>query len=266
MRTLSVTPFGLTLGPVIRIGVLGAFALSGCEDEPIQMLRPDSGAPQRDAGTSGPLPLTQGMTFSYNAFLTFRGAAQGQERNATYTLEYTIDAVDDQGGVAESSITVSASGSNTLNDDWEPTADFDSWVARLGPALTEDRITPGGTNVMLEQVLEAPPAPAPPPKTLPRPDTFFLDVRKISDLKVAFSEKYQGRSPQTVDPQDNNGTFLFAYGGAEPAYAFHYDAGTNRTIRVEYDPRGFLVRLDEQIGEANDPPSLTARITLTSGP
>lgn len=244
---------------------LAAAHLFGCEDDPINRGRKDAGA-LRDSGAKGPLLLEPGMTFTYDAILTFRAEAQGQEENSRYTLTVTIESVDDQGPDGQSTLTFSATGRQTLTDTWAQTTDFDLWIARLGPAHANDVVS---SMAVTESLSDPPEIPAPPSqsgKVLPVGGTFFLDVRQIEQIRAAFSMAHQGQRPQTVDPtMSPTDTWDFAWKGPDELY-FNYPDPTDRDVRLSYDQRGFLVRMDETIGNASNPPSANARLTLTSGP
>lgn len=244
---------------------MAAAPLLGCEEDPINRGRNDAGAP-RDSGAKGPLLLEPGMTFTYDAILTFRAQAQGQEENSRYTLTVTIDSVDDQGGEGQSSLAFTATGMRTLSDTWASTTDFDLWIARLGPSHADDVLAGMAVTEDLWDPPVIPPPPSPPPKMLPAPGTFFIDVRQIEQIRADFSMAHQGQRPQSVDPgMSPTETWDFAWSGPDELY-FNYPDPTNRDVRLSYDQRGFLVRMDETIGDASNPPSANARLTLTSGP
>src|SRR5690606_32764591 len=143
----------------------------------------------------------------------------------------------------DSSLTFSATGMRTLNDTWDPTTDFDLWIARLGPAKPDDVVSSTPVTDGLADPPEIPPPPT--PKMLPAPGTFFLDVRRIDPIRAAFSMAHQGQRPQTVDPtMSPTETWDFAFDGPD-AFAYHYPDPTDRSIRLSYDQKGYLVRMDE---------------------
>jgi hypothetical protein len=254
--------------PLALVALLaGGWLSSGlvaCEEDVIVQPRPDSGVQRPDAGAFGPLPLQPGMTFTYLGQCSRRGSG-GAEINSRYTLTLTIRTVDDQGPGA-SSLDFAATGQNETGRDWDQTADFDPWVSRLGPAKTIDRVGDAVVTADLSAAPTIPPAPVPPAgKTLPASGTFFLDLRETSALRAAFAEEYAGRQPQVVDPsRDVNGRWVFSLQGADPSI-FYYETKTRR-VRLEYDARGFLFRLDETIGDTSRPPSASCILTLTVGP
>jgi hypothetical protein len=251
--------------PDIAIVSALVLLLSGCSDDTIGMIRPDSGAPLRDGGSDDPLDLRAGMTFAYRAILTYRDAALGAERNSQYELTLVIDSVDDNGAAEESTLRFHASTWNTIDDDWSATADFDSWVARLGPAKNDDQVNMEPVTARLWQVPAIPPAPMP-AKQLPDAGTFFLDLRRVDALRADFASTYGGRNPQVVDPAMNAGSWRFALSGRDESIFYYPDRAKTRQVFLHYDPIGFLRRLEESIGDAATPPSATCRLELMSGP
>lgn len=262
MRTLHPTSPALILGAAFWLG-----AGLGCEADQITPPRPDSGVASADGGTDDPLALTPGMTFRYQASLTYRAQAAGAEKNAQFELTLTLTAVNDLRGAGESSLSFTATGMNLRNDDFDPTADFDSFVAQLGPAQTTDQVGSGAVTANLEDVPVQPPRPVGGNKVLPKAVPFFLDLRADDRVRGAFAEAHSADQPQVVDPsQHPSGRYAFNYTTRTEMYGFNYPQGTPRAIRLEYDPRGFLVRLEEDIGTVSAPPSLSCRLTLVGGP
>jgi hypothetical protein len=249
----------------MRTRTFTLLVLLACDEPVINRPREDAGGPG-DSGIDGPLALAPGMVFTYDAILTHRGQAQGMERNSRYTLVVTIGSVDDQGGRGDSTLSFTATGMQTLNDDWDGPTDFDLWVARLGPALVTDAVSADPVTEALTSPPRIPPVPTP-PKRLPRDGTFFLDVRAIDRIRAAFSDAHQGQQPQTVDPgMSGVDRWVFSFAGPDGSIFYYPDPSKTRSIRLEYEPRGFLTRLDETIGDASNPPSANARLTLMSGP
>jgi hypothetical protein len=237
----------------------------GCEPDVIDRGRRDTGV-VADSGIGGPLPLSPGMTFVYDATLTYRTGQLGAEQTSKYMLRVTIASVDDQGVEGESSLTFTATGAQTLDDDWQATSDFDLWVARLGPSLRDDTISPVAITEPLTDPPSIPPFPSPPPKQLPQPGSFFIDVRAMDRIGAAFTEAHQDMQPQLVSPDLNaTGKWVFSYAGEDPSTIF-YLANKRRSMRLEYDPSGWLTRIDETIGDSSTPPSADARLILMSGP
>ncbi len=236
--------------------------LWGCEQDVIDKGRRDTGVVP-DSGLVGALPLRAGMTFTYAATLTYRSDAVAEE-TSLYTLTVHIASVDDQGPGA-SSLTFTATGAQTLDDDWQATSDFDLWTSRLGPSLGTDRLSLSAVEDPLSDPPLIPPFPMP-PKALPQPGTFFFDVRAIDAIGAAFVEAHQGQQPQLVNPETAAaGTWAFSYDGPDPT-TIYYLANKNRSVRLEYHRDGWLVRLDETVGNSSVPPASHATLILMSGP
>lgn len=238
-----------------------AVIVSGCDKTEIIMDRPDSGSIEQDGGTAGPLALVPGMVFTYQGRLTARGPSQGDEKSSVYTLTVTIDAVTDLGASGDSRLSFSVTGANQLNQDWTDVFDFSSWVARLGPALRTDQVGAAPLDVNLSQVPQLPSRAN--PKVLPT-GSFFIDMRKVTDLRVRFAEIYADSRPRVVDPSQNNGTWLFEIDGEDPTI-ITYEV-QRRKVRIEYDPRGFITRIDETIGETGMEPTGSNTLILQTGP
>jgi len=241
--------------------LFGAIIVSGCDDAQVIMNRPDSGSVNIDGGSAGPLALTPGMVFTYQGRLTARGTSQGDEKSSVYSLTVTIDSVQDEGATGDSSLVYSATGSNQLNQDWTDVYDFASWVARLGPALRTDQVGASSVDVNLSQIPQLPGRAN--PKALPT-GSFFLDMRKVTDLRVRFAEVYEDSRPRVVDPTQNNGTWLFELEGDDPSI-ITYEV-QRRKVRIEYDPRGFITRIDETLGENGMEPTGSNTLILQTGP
>ncbi|MEO1231071.1 MAG: hypothetical protein AAFZ18_19425 [Myxococcota bacterium] len=241
-----------------------AALFTGCDDDVLNMQRADIGV--RDAGAMDPLGLQAGMTFGYQARLTFRDTGNANEGVATYDLEVAIQSVEDRGS-GQSSVTVTVTGMNTFTQDWTDTRDFDLWVARLGPSRGFDQIDLAPTLVPLDSIPEQPPGEA--TKALPQPGSFFLDVRDIEALRTAWNTTHGSRQPRVVDPQNTmSGRWLFSYDGAvdRDSVFFFPDEHRRRGIDLEFDPRGFLVLIREEVGAETGTPQATAEIELVSGP
>ena len=208
-----------------------------------------------------------GMTFKYTATLTWRSENIGEERTSQYELNLVINDVTDNGNSGmESTLSFTGSGNQTLNGNWEDTVDFDSWVARLGPALATDTVGAGEVVARLSATPQIPDPPSPPPKVLPQSGTFFMDVRNLDAIRSNFSQTYAGQNPQFVDAEMNAGRHRFGFSGRDDTIFFYPDRAKMREISIEYDPIGYLVRLDETIGDTSSPPSASCRIVLTEGP
>jgi len=242
--------------------LLGLAALaSACDDTEIIMDRPDSGSALTDGGSTGPLALEPGMVFTYQGRLTARAPSLGDEKSAVYTLTVTIVSVDDRGLEGSSRLTFSATGQTDLNQDWTEPYDFSSWVARLGPALNSDAVGAGTVEVDLSEVPKLPERRN--PKVLPT-GNFFIDTRKIVDLRARFTDVYADARPRVVDPDNNQGTWLFELDQTDPTI-ITYEV-PRRKVRIEYDPRGFITRIQEDLGESGTEPTGVNFLTLQTGP
>lgn len=239
-----------------------AALVAGCQDDTISRPRADSGVPPLDGSALEPLALEAGMAFEYRAILTRRGDGAGEEQTSIYTLVLEIESVDDRGAAGESTLQVIGRDPTTTADDWMPPYDFDSWVGRLGPSLRDDSLGAGPVTAHLSAVPELPPAPT--PKRLPVADTFFIDVRRIETLRAEFAALYATRQPQVSDPQTAGGSWRFALSGPDESITY-YPVKT-REIMLAYHPTGYLVRMDESIGDIGVRPSASCRIELISGP
>ena len=244
------------------IPAMGLLFLVGCEGDVIDMRRRDTGVVP-DSGIGGPLPLQAGMTFVYQATLTYRSDAVAEE-TSLYMLKVRIVSVDDQGPEGDSTLTFTSTGANRLDDDFQLTSEFDLWVARLGPSQDTDLIDPTAVEDALTDPPEIPPPPSPPPKRLPQPGSFFIDVRAFDRIGQAFTEAHQGMQPQVVAPMSGSESWIFSFQGEDPT--IFYLSNKNRSMRLEYSASGWLTRIDETIGDTTNPPSANARLILMSGP
>jgi hypothetical protein len=249
--------------PSLALALTLAGTSAACEEEVINRPRADAGSVGVDAGSFEPLGLAAGMRFTYLGQCTRRGEGN-REQNGRYQLVLTLSAVEDRGPGA-SAVRFAATGTNLEGRDWDPTADFDPWVARLGPASPSDRVGAEVTSADLSDPPSLPPPPTPPAgKVLPRPGTFFVDLRDPG-LRADFVAANEGRRPQVVDPANGvNMRWAFSTEGRDDALFYH--PTKTRRVRLEYDARGFLTRLDEAIGDTASAPSTTCTLTLTAGP
>jgi hypothetical protein len=251
------------------VAALLALALLGgcaCGEDPITMGRADTGVGPPDGGSTNPLQLLPGMTFGYRAILTYRETQLGAEENSQWSMTLRIASTDDKGTGGESTLQFTASNAETMSQGWTPTADYDSWVARLGPALTTDQVS---STAVVDHLANPPQIPARPqnaPKAIPADGTFFLDMRQIDTIRAAFGQAHLSAMPQVVDPSMNAGKWRFSFMGNDPSIVYYPDRLKTRSIQLEYDPRGFLTRLDETIGDTSMRPSATCRVELVSGP
>lgn len=257
MRHLDRASVAVAFGLVSVV----AITASGCSDDQISRPRADSGVAPGDGGSNDPLALEAGMTFTYRGILTRRGQAQGDEQNSLWTMTVTIDSVTDPGGNGSASLRFHVSDVTTTVDDWDATADFDSWVGRMGPSLRDDAPS---TEPVTADLSHGPAIPPPPtPKALPFAGNWFLDVRDIEAIRAAFVDAHSAMSPQTADPSGVGGKWRFTISGADQIV--YYPVKT-RTVALSYDPRGFLTNVEETIGDVAMRPSASCRIELTSGP
>ena len=139
-------------------------------------------------------------------------------------------------------------------------------MARLGPALATDSVGTTAVVARLSAVPEIPGPPSPPPKVLPQSGTLFIDVRKLDGIRAGFSNTYAGLNPQFIDAEMNGGLHRFGFSGRDESIFYYPDRAKTRDISIEYDPIGFMRRLDETIGDSSSPPSASCRIVLTEGP
>ncbi len=237
-------------------------ALVACEEDVTSKPRADSGVGELDAATSG-LELTPGMSFIYSAQLHFRSG--GSEKDATYTLELTIQSVEDRGKTA-SKATIVGSGATTFVNDFDPTAGYDSWIARLGPVDATESVGSAPVSVELSKAPEMPRF----PKQLPDPGPFFVDMRASAELRSDFVEVNAALGPSAIDPENHpSGLWVLGLDGVDPDMEY-YDPGANlRHLSLEYDPRGFLSHAEERLGDATGHPNLpngSFTLRLTGGP
>ena len=237
--------------------ILAFLPMAACEGEQLGGFRTDVGFAEMDGGTLGPLPLSPGDRFMFSARLTARDSAAIEDRSALYTLDITLNSVDDQGDRAESHLTFSAQGENTFNRDWTEVYDFSSWIGRLGPSLTTDQISNQTVEVGLGQIPELPSRAI--PKTLPS-GNLFVDLRRIETIRDQFAEVHQDHQPRVVDEAMNNGRWRFEYQLTDPTI-ITYDVQT-RAVAMEIDTRGVVVRLEESLGNIDQPPFATTVLEL----
>jgi|GEM_PF-2681041 len=246
--------------PVCVLTILSAaFVLVGCaEDDNIAKGRADSGLALLDGGFDEPLALMAGWTFEYQATLTKR---QGnQEQNSAYNLTLTIQSVEDNG--ADSTVTVVGSGQNTFQQNWDPTAGIDSWVALIGPANRDDQVSASPIVVDIEK---APTTPSKrPPKMIPYPGIFFLDMRNIENIRNEFNDLHTetGPSSRAPDPSSNRLDWVLQLSGNDPELSTFPQAVKQRSMTIEYDSRGFLTKINERLGNSFDTLNPNGNYTL----
>lgn len=244
---------------LIAVSVAGLVAGWGCDDTVLTGPPLDVGGQPRDTGISESLPLEVGMTFEYRAILTAREDA-ATDLDSSFDLTVIVDAVDEDA----QTLTFSASGTNLLLTGWTPEYDFSSWVARLGPALAGDQVVEDRAVVVdLTAVPGAPDRPN--PKVLPTAGPFFFDARDVDALRAAFAQTYADSQPAVAEPSATaNGRWQFSLIQTDPTI-ITYNV-QRRQLTLEYDPRGFLTRMTETLGDVDSPPSGNFRLELQSGP
>jgi len=251
---MSITSRSTTI-----MGSLLLFMYACAEDDDIDKGRADSGLISRDAGFNAPLALKAGWVFNYKATLTRR---QGnQEQNSAYDLSLTINAVDDQGPL--STITVAATGANTFQQNWDQTAGLDSWVALIGPANREDQVSSATASFDIEKPPSTPSKR--PPKMLPHPGIFFLDMRNIEDIRNEFNSLYYegGPSSRAPDPASGRLDWVLQLIGPDKELSTFPAASNKREMTIEYDSRGFLTKINERLGDSFDTLNPNGNYTLT---
>ena len=224
-------------------------SLAACEGERFDEFREDTGVSGQDATVLEPLPLAPGDRFTFVGRMTARDGSATGDLSASYTFEVTIDGVDDQGLTADSMLSFSVAGHNSVNRGWSDVYDYSSWVGRLGPSLPSDQISTGSVKVGLGALPEIPARAN--PKQLPA-GNFFLDRRRILEVRDRFADVHRNDRPRVVDAATNNGRWRFEYTAVDPTI-ITYDVQT-RTVVLEVDSRGVVVRLEERLGEADQPP------------
>jgi hypothetical protein len=244
----------------IAAGFLGA-----CSSDPITKGRADSGVPLGDGGVEGPIAYRVGMKFGYVATLVYRNST-GEDSRSIYNLTLTVTQVDDEAGRAESTITVTATGSQTFQQNWNPTAGFDSWIARLGPSDTGDVVDSAPLVVHLGH----PPAmPPPTPKHLPVDGVLFLDLRDDAAIRSAFFDAFQGTGlmPGFVPPSQHPlMRWELRLSGMDTSIQYYPAALKQRDLTLEYDQRGWLLEATEQIGSNTMMPVGNFHLVLMWGP
>jgi hypothetical protein len=248
------------IAPPVPALVLALAALAGCSSEDtIARGRGDSGVAAVDGGSYPALPLMAGWTFTYRATLTRREGRS--EKSAAYELNLTIASVEDRGAAGGSRVSVTATGMNTFEQSWDPTAGADSWVARLGPAGRGETVaaTPASFD------LDRPPGAPALPKQLPSDRVFFVDLRSPDALGAAFVAAHSTElRPRALAPDPpSRSDWQLALDGRDPEMIYYPDAVKQRAISLNYDPRGFLVSMTERLGDSFDPVNPNGRFELT---
>jgi len=235
-------------------------SLGGCPDEDlVGKGRADSGVLGQDAGFNAPLALKKGWVFEYRATLTKRSG--NQEQNSAYSLTLTITDVNDDGPM--STVTVQASGTNTHQQNWDQTAGIDSWIALIGPANRQDQVSAAATVFNIESPPSTPTKR--PPKILPHPGIFFLDMRNIENIRNSFNDLHESIGPSSQAPDQGNGRtdWVLQLNGEDPDLSTFPEAVKKRNMTIEYDTRGFLTRMNERLGDSFDTLNPNATYTLS---
>jgi hypothetical protein len=203
------------------------------------------------------------MRFVYRGQLNYRTRAQGGDsRDAIYDLSVLITAVDDRGALGESTVTITATGARSFQQNWDPSAGVHSWVAGAGPCNDGDQVSAAPTVVALTQAPVEPPLP--PQKRLPLDQLFFLDLRRAESLRTAFFDRHTGLGPRFVPPSnDPGGRWVLGLDGDDPTMDFYPDGAKHRTLSLAYDPRGFLVEIRETLGTTAIASAPNGSFTLT---
>lgn len=237
----------------------GTLSLAACDDDNVAGPRTafDAGT---NVPTGGPLALKAGWRFTYMATLERAFGAQNAAQSQ-YTMTITIDSVDDKGVTGDSTIQISATGSNTNLDRWDPTAGADSWVARHGPAEASDVVSAQPQTARIDEEPQRPPGP-PMAKQIPGKHNFFLDMRSIDQIRAAFNRRHETMGPSSLAPEQHpKGRWRLALTGTDDEIVY-YD-NKRRVHELEYDPRGFLVTMRETIGDRGDPTTANGNFILT---
>ena len=255
MARRSPFPAGLLLAPL-------ALLAAACDEDSITAGPPDLGL-TADAGSSTGLPLRVGDRFEYTALLTYTDQSVTDDISASYDLTLIIVAVDDQGSQGPSSVTVTASGSNLVNESWTLVHDVDVWGAQLGPTLATDGVQGAAQAVALDGAPDKPGL----PKTLPSLETFFIDVRDIETLRTEWNTTHANRNPQVLTPDTTGSTWDLRYEGTDSTIVYFSADAKRRRISLVYDERGYLRSLSEDVGDLTQTaPRATVRLTLKNPP
>lgn len=249
-----------------RIFVAGALALAACEeDDPTLSQTRD--AVVVDAGDAEPLPLTEGMVFTYETTPPGlnRKETQDAEVNGYYRVRIRITNVVDERGAAPSRVSFTMVDETTTDAlDWSAAQDFDSWVGRLGPSVRSDDVV---VSAPVELVLDGAPSLPEAPSTsgtLPVPSTFFVDIRDELAIATAWTDTHAARNPAVETADEGDVGLVLRYDGIDDRIQFTTPA--RRSVRLEYTTAGFLRELSEVIGDPAGFPRTSARLELVEGP
>jgi hypothetical protein len=104
------------------------------------------------------------------------------------------------------------------------------------------------------------------PKRLPKPDLFFVDVRRMDDVLANWSQAWAALAPTAASPATSGtGFWVLSIRGTDPSLTYY---SSPRAVSISYDPRGFLRSISEDLGDPNDmtEPRGSFRLTLDSTP
>lgn len=238
---------------------------AACEDDnPNLVSNPDAVAV--DTGGRAPLPLAPGAEITYQATFTRRETA-GAEVQGQYRVTLEITDVVDNGNDGPSTVSfIMTDQTATMNPDWSPQIDFDSWVGRLGPSVDSDQVDSAPVELVLDGAPSIPPAATGgAAKQLPKPSTFFVDIRDEGLIGADWTAEQAGRDPRVdISDEGSVGLTLESDGLDEDEIVTH--PVERRRVELTYRTDGVLEELTEQIGDPAGFPTTTARLTRVEGP
>ena len=246
---------------VFAFALAASSILAACgDDDPLVTGRADSGVLPRDSGIDDTLPFQVGMRFRYRAQLNYRSNTN-EAKDAIYTLDLTLTAVDDRGPMGMSTVTSTSQGMRTFDQNWDQTAGAHSWVAALGPVNTGESVS---ASAAVFDLTRAPAFPADFPKRLPVTAIMFLDMRRQEEIRRAFTDHYTAIGPRFISPaEDPARRWVLALDGTDANMELYPMAVRKRKLSLAYDPKGWLVELSETLGDTTVPNTPSGRFTLT---
>lgn len=124
-------------------------------------------------------------------------------------------------------------------------------MARLGPSFRGDVVGPDPVVFDLD---DPPRGPAfSPIKVLPKNVLFFLDMRRIEEIRTAFVQENLSLGPGSQSPGEaNRPDWLFQLSGTDPSLQIYPPPKNTREVTLQYDPRGFLTEMNERLGDSFD--------------
>jgi len=114
----------------------------------------------------------------------------------------------------------------------------------LGPSQVTDAVASQPTTLALEG---APSRPQP-PKTIPAPSTYFVDLRFLGELQ----DEWARRGNPDIDARD--GELRLGASFIDTSLRFHED-NELVILTLEYDDRGVLTGMTERIGDSTMTPT-----------